>query len=97
MDNINKENIMEQVINPRALYTLDEACELLSVSKNTLRRWGASGAIKLAFTPGGHRRVPGHEIERILGTDVTPKVLDEEELARKLEPLRRARESEGEG
>jgi excisionase family DNA binding protein len=45
--------------------TLREAAEALAVSGATLRRWGASGRIKVLRTSGGHRRFPISEIDRL--------------------------------
>lgn len=47
------------------LYTLEEAAELLRVSKETIRRWDKSGKIHCIRLPNGYRRVPVSEISRI--------------------------------
>lgn len=51
-------------------YTLKEACKLLGISQQTLRRWEKTGKIKCVRTEGGHRRFPVEEIARILGCPV---------------------------
>jgi excisionase family DNA binding protein len=38
------------------ILNLEEACEHLKVSKNTLRRWEKDGKLISIRTPGGHRR-----------------------------------------
>ena len=47
-------------------YRIAEAAYFLGVCSKTIRRWDASGRIKCARTPGGHRRISILEIERIL-------------------------------
>ena len=47
------------------LYTLEEAAELLRVSKETIRRWDRTGKIHCIRLPNGYRRVPVSEISRI--------------------------------
>jgi molybdopterin-binding protein len=50
------------------LLKLQEAARLLSVSYPTLKQWIYRRRIKSIRTPGGHHRIPRHEIERITGT-----------------------------
>lgn len=45
--------------------TLSEAAERLNVHPTTLRRWADQGDILVMVTPGGHRRFPVSEIERL--------------------------------
>lgn len=47
------------------LLLLSEAAKQLRVSTRTLRRWDTSGKITVVRTPGGQRRVPIEEIERL--------------------------------
>ena len=47
------------------LLTLKHAAERLSVHPATLRRWADQGDILVVVTPGGHRRFPRSEIERL--------------------------------
>ncbi len=48
-----------------SFYSLKDAAEQLGVHPVTLRRWAESGKIEVVRTPGGHRRFPGAEIERL--------------------------------
>jgi excisionase family DNA binding protein len=47
------------------LYSLGEAAERLHVHPTTLRRWAKQGDIAFVLTPGGHRRFPKSEVERL--------------------------------
>ena len=49
------------------LLTLSEAAGRLNVHPATLRRWADNGDILVVITPGGHRRFPIAEIERLSG------------------------------
>ncbi len=46
--------------------SVGEACRLLNVTPNTLRRWDKRGSIKAIRTSGGHRRFHMAEIQRVL-------------------------------
>ncbi|MEM6336276.1 MAG: helix-turn-helix domain-containing protein [Bacteroidota bacterium] len=48
------------------LYTLSAAAERLNVHPTTLRRWANNGDVRVVLTPGGHRRFPDSEIQRLL-------------------------------
>ena len=50
----------------KKLYTMKEACTLLGVHPNTIRRWDKEGKIKVVRPEGGQRRIPEGEIERLL-------------------------------
>ncbi len=50
------------------LLTLEETRILLSVHKDTLRRWDNSGKLKSVKTEGGHRRYKQSDVDKILGT-----------------------------
>ncbi len=51
------------------------AAARLGVCTKTIKRWDSSGLLRCLRTPGGHRRVPISEIERILsGTARHPVV-----------------------
>lgn len=54
------------------LYTMREACSLLGVHPNTLRRWDGEGKIKVVRPKGGHRRIPESEITRLLTKSPAP-------------------------
>lgn len=49
--------------------TTKEACSVLNVSAETLRRWAKDGKIKHSKTPGGQRR---YDLRDYLGTETTP-------------------------
>jgi excisionase family DNA binding protein len=49
------------------LLTLREAAGRLNVHPATLRRWADKGDVLVMVTPGGHRRFPVSEIERLSG------------------------------
>lgn len=49
------------------LLTLKQASEYLSVSKETLRRWGKSGKLLPILTSGGHRRYQQETLEEFIG------------------------------
>jgi len=52
---------------PRALMTMSEACRLLNVHSNTLRRWTATGLIKAyRIGLGSHRRYRQEDIAALL-------------------------------
>jgi putative resolvase len=48
------------------LLTVTDACKLLGIHPNTLRRADKEGTIRVIRTPGGRRRVPRSEVERLL-------------------------------
>ncbi len=49
------------------LLRLSEACRRLGIHPNTLRKWEKQGKIRVVRTPGGRRRIPESEVERLLG------------------------------
>src|SRR5215211_2130276 len=49
-----------------ALVTVRTAAEQLGVGYSTLKRWIASGHVRTSRTEGGHHRIAGAEIERLL-------------------------------
>jgi excisionase family DNA binding protein len=48
------------------LLKLKEACKMLGIHPNTLRRWEKIGKIRVIRTKGGARRIPESEIMRLL-------------------------------
>lgn len=64
------------------LLSLGEAAALLGVHPATLRRWADQGDVLVMVTPGGHRRFPRTEIERLKGVEA--QGADEEALAERL-------------
>jgi putative resolvase len=55
------------------LMTMKEAKELLGVSTKTIQNWDKAGIISVVRTPGGRRRIPLSEIERIRGDSSSQK------------------------
>lgn len=56
------------------LYTTQEVADLVGVSSRTIQLWAAAGVINAWKTPGGHRRFPGEEVQRLqreLGSDAS--------------------------
>ena len=52
---------------PEALLTLREACRLLNVHSNTLRRWSAMGLIPAyRLGPSHHRRFKAEDISALM-------------------------------
>ena len=49
------------------LYTIRDACEILQLNPNTLRKWDREGKIRCVRLSNNFRRVPESEINRILG------------------------------
>jgi len=47
--------------------SLRKASRILGVSVRTIQRWDRAGLIRCVRTPGGRRRIPQSEIDRILG------------------------------
>ncbi len=45
------------------LLTLKEACKLLGIHPNTLRKWDKQGKIRVVRTVGGRRRIPESELK----------------------------------
>ncbi len=54
---------MEEYLTPQ------KASGILGVSIKTIQRWDKSGIIRCIRTPGGRRRIPRSEIDRILGVN----------------------------
>ena len=49
------------------LLPIGTAARLLGVSVDTIRRWESAGQITSQRTPGGQRRFPRSEIDRLRG------------------------------
>src|SRR5260370_24515589 len=43
-----------------------EAAQILGVSYSTLKQWIYHGKLRSVRTPGGHHRIPRHELDRYL-------------------------------
>jgi putative resolvase len=48
------------------LLTVRQACDRLGIHPQTLRNWDRAGRIRVVRYPGGKRRIPLSEIERIM-------------------------------
>ena len=46
-------------------YPISKAAKILGVHIKTIQRWSLEGKLKVTRTPGGHRRIPITEIERL--------------------------------
>ena len=76
-------------LNSEPLMTLKQAATALGVHTATLRRWADNGDIVVVLTPGGHRRFPRSEVERLAGQsggstvqqDVASAKLEEKAIA----------------
>ena len=51
------------------LYSVGEASKKLGVTIKTIREWDRLGKIRTIKTPGGHRRIPKEEIDKIIGKE----------------------------
>jgi excisionase family DNA binding protein len=49
------------------LLSIGNACKILGINSQTLRRWEKEGKIKCAWTEGGQRRISQEEVARIMG------------------------------
>ncbi|MCF2137325.1 MAG: IS607 family transposase [Candidatus Thorarchaeota archaeon] len=47
------------------MFSVSQAARRLGVCPKTIRRWHATGALLCYRTPGGHRRIPLSELERL--------------------------------
>lgn len=65
------------------LVTISEASRLLGVSEAALRQWTDEGKIRAFITPGGHRRYPKADLERLVVS--RQKVLGLKDLVAELE------------
>ena len=52
---------------PSPMLTISEACRLLNIHSNTLRRWSARGLIKeYRIGPGCHRRFKAEDVAALI-------------------------------
>ncbi|UCC59305.1 MAG: helix-turn-helix domain-containing protein [Dehalococcoidia bacterium] len=52
---------------PSPMLTISEACQLLNIHSNTLRRWSARGLIKeYRVGLGGHRRFKAEDVAALI-------------------------------
>lgn len=55
------------------LLVMKEACQQLGVTTKTIQRWDKEGKIRIVRTPGGRRRIPLSEVERLTGKRTLPE------------------------
>ena len=69
---------MEKTEATGTLLTMAEACRLLHVHGNTLRRWSAQGIVKAyRVGPGGHRRFKADDITGLLAEQAKQRQVNE--------------------
>ena len=51
---------------PTVFYRVSEAAALANVSEASIRRWADAGKMSCVRLPGGERRIPAAEIDRLL-------------------------------
>lgn len=54
------------------LLPVRDAARQLGVTYSTLKRWIHHGSVRTVQTEGGHHRIPGDEVERLLSARATP-------------------------
>lgn len=57
---------MNPATTSRTLFRPSELAVMLRVNPGTVRRWIATGLVQSITTPGGHRRIPASEVDRIM-------------------------------
>lgn len=50
-----------------------DAAKVIGISYPTIKQWIYEGKIESVKTPGGHHRIPPHEIERLTGVKNSPQ------------------------
>lgn len=60
-------------LNMEKLLLMKEACQRLGVTTKTIQRWDKEGKIRVVRTPGGRRRIPLSEVERLTGEKTLPE------------------------
>lgn len=50
----------------KKLYTPEQTCQLLSISKSTLQRWTRSGYIKAVQVQGSRPKYEAREVDRVI-------------------------------
>jgi excisionase family DNA binding protein len=73
---------------PADLLSLSDAAALLGVHPVTLRRWADQGDVLVMVTPGGHRRFPRTEIERLMGVEAASLAAEDGEQQAILDEVR---------
>lgn len=59
------------------LYNISKTAKILDVTPKTLRIWDKTGKLKPILTSGGHRRYKESDINAIIGTNESTKVIKE--------------------
>jgi putative resolvase len=60
---------------------MTEAAKALGISIQTIRRADAAGTMRVVRTPGGWRRIPQSEVDRLLGK-TQPETIEDTECSR---------------
>ena len=50
----------------KGIYSTTQAAKLLNVTARTVQLWADSGLLQVGKTPGGHRRIEGESIQKLL-------------------------------
>ncbi len=50
------------------IYSTAQAAKILNVTARTVQLWADGGLLDVGKTPGGHRRIKGESVERLLNT-----------------------------
>ena len=53
-------------MNDKNFYKLKDVANIFGVSTTSVRNWIIQGKLKAIITPGGHRRIPKHELDFFL-------------------------------
>jgi excisionase family DNA binding protein len=62
-------NLPKEVLQVRSMLLRQaEFARQIGVSESTVKRWLTTGRVAFVRLPGGERRVPSDEVERILST-----------------------------
>lgn len=64
-----------------------DAAKVIGISYPTIKQWIYEGKIESVKTPGGHHRIPPHEIERLTGTILSASANDTTEKSSHSEPI----------
>ena len=63
----------------KAIYSTTQAAKILNVTARTVQLWADSGLLLVGKTPGGHRRIKGESIQKLLHSmAVAPKSVTEQ-------------------
>ncbi len=63
----------------KAIYSTTQAAKILNVTARTVQLWADNGLLLVGKTPGGHRRIKGESIQKLLQSmAVAPKGVPEQ-------------------